>query len=117
VTPDSFRVDKVTLEIRSRSTGTKTVAYRFDPAAQGARLEPVPPWQQHQPCLDDAEVLDIAGQGKRMEQLTGRPQDMEWAIGPGPSSEREVFLLQARPETVWSQKQGPSLAASGLTER
>ena len=30
----------------------------------------------------------------------GQPQDMEWAIGP----ERQIYLLQARPETVWSQQ-------------
>jgi pyruvate,water dikinase len=113
VTPDSFGVDKVTLEIRSRSIGTKSDAYRFDPAVQGTRLEPVPPEQQSQPCIDDDEVIQLATLGKRMEQAMGRAQDMEWAIGRGASGEREVFLLQARPETVWSQKPRPPLAAAG----
>jgi pyruvate,water dikinase len=115
VTPDRFGVDKVLLEIRSRALGQKNVAYRFDPAVQGTRLEPVPREQQNQPCLSDEEVLRVAAAGKRMEQAMGRPQDIEWAIGPGASGPREVFLLQARPETVWSQKSSEPLAAPGST--
>lgn len=55
---------------------------------------------QDQPCFTDAEIVELARMGKQMEQAMGRAQDIEWAIGPG----REIFLLQARPETVWSQK-------------
>jgi phosphoenolpyruvate synthase/pyruvate phosphate dikinase len=113
VTPDRFSVDKVTLEIRSRAIETKGQAYRFDPAEQGTRLTPVPPDQQSQPCIDDAEVIQLATLGKRMEQAMGRAQDMEWAIGRAASGEREVFLLQARPETVWSQKPHPPVASAG----
>ena len=105
VTPDRFCVDKVMLDIRSRVLGSKTHAYRFDPVVQGTRLEPVAPTLRAQPCVSDEEVLELAALGKRMEQAAGRPQDMEWAIGPGPTSPRDVFLLQARPETVWSAKQ------------
>jgi rifampicin phosphotransferase len=110
VTPDRFCVDKVLLEIRSRRVATKHVAYRFDPAVQGTRLESVPAAAQAQPSVSDAEVLELAAQGKRLEQLLGRAQDIEWAIGPGVSGAREVFLLQARPETVWSRTQRPPLS-------
>jgi pyruvate,water dikinase len=111
VTPDRYGVDKVLLEIRSRSISPKTVAYRFDPSVQGTRLEPVPAPLQTQPCLGDEEVLELARLGKRMEQAAGRPQDLEWAIGP----DRAIFLLQARPETIWSQKQPEPLVAPGST--
>jgi pyruvate,water dikinase len=111
VTPDRFCVDKVTLDIRSRTVGSKHVAYRFAPAVQGVRLEPVPPPQQAQPCLSDGEVLELARIGKRVEQRMGRPQDMEWAIGP----DRKLFLLQSRPETVWSQKPVGPVVQPGST--
>jgi pyruvate,water dikinase len=111
VTPDRFCVDKVVFEIRSRALGDKTQAYRFDPAVQGARLEPVSLEQRRQLCLSDDEVIELATLGKRMEAAMGRPQDMEWAIGPGQSSPREVFLLQARPETVWSVKERTPVSA------
>ena len=115
VTPDRVCVDKVLLEIRSRTIGTKALAYRFDPAVQGTRLEAVPPPLQTQLCVTDDEVIRLAALGKRMELAMGRAQDMEWAIGPSRAGEREVFLLQARPETVWSQKTRRPLAPPGST--
>jgi pyruvate, water dikinase len=109
VTPDRFDVDKVTLEIRSREVARKSVAYRFDSERPGIRLEPVADSEQAQACLSDDDVVRIAGLGKQIEQAMGAAQDIEWAIGP----EREIFLLQTRPETVWSQRSRPSIAAAG----
>src|SRR5438105_2564112 len=111
VTPDRFCVDKVTLEIRSRTLGVKSVAYRFDANVQGVKLEPLPATQQKQWSLSDEEVLELARLGKRMEQAMNCPQDMEWAIGPG----RQILLLQARPETVWSQKPSEPTVTTGTT--
>jgi pyruvate,water dikinase len=38
--------------------------------------------------------------GRKVERHYGKPQDIEWALdGAG-----NVFLLQSRPETVWSAK-------------
>jgi pyruvate,water dikinase len=108
VTPDRFVVDKATLEIRTRALGDKHMAYRFDPSIAGTRFEAVPPRRQREACMSDAEVIELAGLGRRMEQAMGRPQDLEWAISPS----REIFLLQARPETVWSQKQGYAVLAA-----
>ncbi|HEY2595899.1 MAG TPA: PEP/pyruvate-binding domain-containing protein, partial [Chloroflexota bacterium] len=73
-------------------------------SVQGTRREGVPTHLQRQPCMTDAEVCQLASLGKRMELAMGRAQDIEWAIGPGLDGTRQVFLLQARPETVWSQK-------------
>jgi phosphoenolpyruvate synthase/pyruvate phosphate dikinase len=110
VDPDRFCVDKSQLAIRSRAIGVKSVAYRFDSSIQGTRREEVPPPLQGKPCVADAEVIQLASLGKHMEQAMGRSQDIEWAIGPGPDGSREVFLLQSRPETVWSQKMQPPSA-------
>jgi pyruvate,water dikinase len=104
VEPDRAFIDKNSLQIRSRSIGTKTVAYRFDASQQGTRLQQVDKHLQAQPCVTDEELVQLAALGKQMEQAMGRPQDMEWAIGPGERGEREVFMLQTRPETVWTNK-------------
>lgn len=100
VTPDHVSVDKAQLAIRSKSIGAKSIAYRFDSSGQGTRREAVQRDLQDKPCFSDAEIVELARLGKQMEQAMGCAQDIEWAIGPG----REIFLLQARPETVWSQK-------------
>ena len=100
VEPDRFWIDKLTMEIRSRSTGIKSAAYRFDPAVQGTTLAEVPGDEREKPCVTDEEMRALAQLGIRMEQAMGKTQDIEWAIGP----DRQIYMLQARPETVWSQK-------------
>ena len=50
--------------------------------------------------LDDKDILQLAHWAVIIEQHYGRPMDMEWAKD-GESS--ELFIVQARPETVQSQ--------------
>jgi phosphoenolpyruvate synthase/pyruvate phosphate dikinase len=111
VTPDRFAVDKVTMELRSRTVGEKAFADRFDPAAGQVVQAEVPEDLRARPCLEDAEVLELAGLGKRIEQALGVPQDVEWAIGP----DRQLWLLQARPETVWSRRPRQAVGPPGTS--
>lgn len=104
VDPDRARIDKHSLQVRSRAVGVKTVAYQFDPSTKGIKLTDVPRDLQNRASVSDAEFVELARLGVLMERAMGCSQDIEWAIGRGATSEREVFLLQCRPETVWSQK-------------
>jgi pyruvate,water dikinase len=113
VTPDRYCVDKVTLEIRSRTLAPKLVADRFDAELAEVRRVDVPVEEQELACLADEEVVELASLGKRVERALGAPQDIEWAIGPGVTGAREVFLLQTRPETVWSYRPRELPVASG----
>jgi pyruvate, water dikinase len=120
VTPDRFAVDKVTLELRSRTVGEKAFAYRFDPAAGRVARAEVPAADRARPCLDDAEAAELAGLGKRIEQALGAPQDVEWAIGPpaapgARAGPRGPWLLQARPETVWSRRPRQAVVPPGIS--
>jgi pyruvate,water dikinase len=114
VTPDRFNVDKVTLEIRSRTIHVQPFADRLEPSG-GVRRDQLPEAEGGVPALSDEEVLRLAGIGKRVERALGGPVDIEWAIGPGPDGPRHVYLLQARPETVWSTRQAAPIAATGTT--
>jgi phosphoenolpyruvate synthase/pyruvate phosphate dikinase len=111
VTPDRFAVDKVTLELRSRTIVSKDIAYRFDPDVGQVRVTEVPDEERGAPCLHDDEVVALAGIGKRVERALGCPQDIEWALGSGPAGGREPFLLQTRPETVWSRRSAEPIAS------
>jgi len=63
------------------------------------------------PCLTNEQVAALAAVGERVEAHFGVPQDIEWAIDAAGA----VFLLQARPETVWANKPVRSTSyATGL---
>ena len=68
------------------------------------------------PCLTEAEVFEDCRSRQARRAALGAPQDIEWAIGPGPSGPREAFLLQTRPETVWSRTPTKPPVASGSTQ-
>ena len=50
-------------------------------------------------CLDSASLAAVVALVQRVEEATGSPQDVEWAIGPGAAAEA-IALLQARPITT-----------------
>jgi len=114
LTPDRYHVDKVTLEIRSAAVARKPFADRLDPVSGTVRRVELGE-EADRPCLRDEEVMRIAEVGKQIERALGGPQDIEWAIGPGPGGERHLYLLQSRPETVWSRRPTAPVAAPRTT--
>jgi len=104
VTPDEFIVDKRTMKIVNRRIAAKKVQYARDPeTGKTVHLE-VPAEKQNQPCLSDEEVIKLAELAKKIEQHYGTAQDIEWAIDSDLKFPENIFILQSRPETVWSMK-------------
>ena len=111
VVPDAFFVHKPTLaqgfpSVVWRRMGSKATALRYDVAAHTLADLPVSEADQNRWTVDDAEVLQLARWAVTIEQHFsahhGRPtpMDIEW----GKDGETgELFILQARPETVHSQ--------------
>jgi pyruvate, water dikinase len=58
----------------------------------GIREEPVPGHECREPVLSKNEVFDLVRSGRMIENLVGKPQDIEWAI----SAEGEIAILQSR---------------------
>jgi len=112
VTPDHFVVNKVTLDIIDRTISQKEIAYIVDPRTQTSRATEVPLERQRIQSLLDDEITQLAWMGKRIEQHYGRPMDIEWAVDKDIAAGGNIFILQARPETVWSAKP-PPVAATG----
>jgi pyruvate, water dikinase len=102
VTPDHFVVNKVTLDIIDRTISQKLVCHTVDHKAQTARAIEVPLERQKVQSLIDDEITELAWMGKRIEKHYGRPMDIEWAVDKDLPSGGNIFILQARPETVWS---------------
>lgn len=102
VTPDRYAIDKVTLDIRSRSIATKELAYQFDDASAGVERTELPADAGARPALSPDEVVEVVRLAKEVERSQGCPQDIEWAIGSVGDEPVRLYLLQTRPETIWS---------------
>ncbi len=104
VTPDDFVVDKKTMKIAERRVSKKTLQYVRDPnTGKTVHLE-VPAERQEKPCLSDEEILKLVELAERIEKHYGKAQDIEWAIDSDLSFPSNIFIVQSRPETVWSLK-------------
>lgn len=105
VTPDDYVVDKKTLKIVEKRIAKKTVEYVRDLQTGKTIHAEVPLERQEQPCLSDEEIQKLAQLAKQIEEHYGKPQDIEWAIDRDLPFPNNVFITQARPETVWSLKE------------
>jgi pyruvate,water dikinase len=114
VTPDSFLISKVTREVVRSALGTKEIECVAAGSGAGTTIKEVDPARRARPCLEPAEIETLVDLARRVEDRYGRHQDLEWAIDRRLG---EVFLLQSRPETVWSQKRRtqPAVAADTLS--
>jgi pyruvate,water dikinase len=102
VTPDHFEIDKNTLKILARTIAKKTIEYIRDPKTGKTIHAKVPANRQETPCVTDQEILKLAEFAKRIDQHYGKPQDIEWAIDRDMKFPENIFMVQTRPETVWS---------------
>jgi pyruvate,water dikinase len=108
VNPDKFVVDKVMMELNERVISRKHIQCIFDPASAEAREMEVPEGLQGVPCLEDKEILELVQLARRIEAHYKMPMDIEWSIDKEIPFPDNVFIVQARPETVWSQKRKES---------
>ncbi len=91
VEPDHYLVGGVTARVLERRLGAKALSIRS--RAEGGITE-VAESAADIATLSDSEVLELAGTCRRVAQLFGSPQDIEWARAAG-----AFHLLQSRPIT------------------
>jgi pyruvate,water dikinase len=127
VTPDRFVISKSNLEILEKRVSEKRKALFYDPRSSSNVEVEVPAGDEDvknlhlkypeiaelivkhgvradRQALNDDEARVLAGLALKVESYFGKPMDVEWAIDadiPGPNN---IFLVQARPETVWSKR-------------
>jgi len=106
VNPDEFYVYKPALRagkhaIIRKNLGGKAIKMIY--AAQGAQRVATVEVAAHERTrfsLNDADILSLARQALVIEEHYGRPMDIEWGKD---GASGEIFILQARPETVQSR--------------
>ncbi len=112
VTPDHFVVNKITLDIIDRTVSCKELCYTVDPKTQTSVAIEVPFERQRVQSLIDDEITELAWMGKQIEKHYGRPMDIEWAVDKDLPAGGNIFILQARPETVWSARSQPAVTTA-----
>ncbi|AEM38732.1 phosphoenolpyruvate synthase [Pyrolobus fumarii 1A] len=104
VTPDEFIVDKKTLKVVDKKIAEKKIAIIYDPE-KGKNIEiELPPEKAKAPSLSDEEAVELAKQAIKIEKHYGMYMDIEWAIDQEMKFPDNVFIVQARPETIWNVK-------------
>jgi pyruvate,water dikinase len=114
VNPDEFYVHKPMLEagkraVIRRNLGSKLIQMVFADAKEKAvsgqlvKTTDVPLEQRNRYSLIDAEVEQLARHALLIEKHYGRPMDIEWGKD---GIDGQIYILQARPETVKSRQHG-----------
>lgn len=119
VDPDEFYVHKPTYQqghraVLRRNMGRKQIrmVYAQGRGGQTTANVPTPDIDRGRFCLTDDEVLTLAGYGIEVERHYSEkaghpmPMDIEWAKD---GIDGQLYLVQARPETVASQKETTTL--------
>lgn len=99
VTPDNFVVDKASGKISDKTINNKNVEL-IRLRDGGVEDRKVPEDIATKPCLTDEQVEQLASYAKEIEKHYGCYMDMEWSL----DEDDKLWLVQARPETVWSQR-------------
>jgi len=100
VTPDEFIVRKSDLAILKKEIPAKKIM--LTRSEKGGTIEKqVPAELQRSPVADDNQIKELAKYCIAIEEHYKKPMDIEWALD---ERDNKIYILQARPETVWSMK-------------
>ena len=121
VDPDEYMVFKPLLDhgscrpIIERAMGRKgrKLVYSDEPGAS-TRLVDTSEDERWSWVLDEDEIVQLARWAVAIEDHYGCPMDMEWARD---GDTGELFIVQARPETVQSRREASTLKSYSLRER
>ena len=113
VNPDEFYVFKPTRAILSKKIGKKNLrmVYNGDPKHPVKDIK-VSTAEQKKQSITDEQVLQLADWAILIEKHYNKPMDMEWALD---GKDHNLYIIQARPETVQSQKDRNIIEKYGLS--
>ncbi|MCS7106739.1 MAG: pyruvate, water dikinase [Acidilobaceae archaeon] len=136
VTPDRFVLSKPSLELVEKRISEKRRGLFYDPRLRANVEIEIPSSEEElkvlmekhpavaelfskhgirpeRQALSDEEVRALARLALKVESYFGKPMDIEWAIDAD-MTDGNLFLVQARPETVWSKKREERPREAGI---
>ena len=112
VTPDNYTVSKAENKIIDRCVNEQDVMLVRKEGGD-CEEQPVPEELRNVQTLTDEQILELAGYAKKIEAHYGCYMDMEWGID---ARNNKIWILQARPETVWSRRNKDKKPAQAETK-
>lgn len=120
VDPDEFYVHKPSFAegyrcVLRRTLGAKKIkmVYSDGRTHEATRNVVTANSEREQFCINDEDVLTLADYALKIERHYGRQMDMEWAKD---GLDGQLYIVQARPETVASQRSGSILEQYRLSQ-
>jgi len=95
ITPDSYILDKKSLEIKNKKLNEQEFEYVRDTNLGRTVKKNIPPGKKNTQILSDTEIKKLAKLVLDIESHYQKPQDIEWAVEDG-----RLFIVQARPVTT-----------------
>ena len=120
VDPDEYQVfkpllaDKSRMPIIEKKRGEKTIKMIYAAGDKPTRNVPTSKAERAAFVLNDEEILTLARWAAAIEAHYGCPMDMEWAKD---GETAEMFIVQARPETVQSRREASTFKSYKITEK
>ena len=122
VNPDEFYIHKETLlagrpAVLRRTLGSKALKMIYDDNSTIGRTiktVDVANADRSRYCLSDAQLESLAAQAITIEKHYNCPMDIEWALD---GDDNELYIVQARPETVKSRENKQVIERYQLSEK
>jgi len=95
VTPDTYIVDKSSLQIKSKKTAKQEYGLYRDQYTGKNVKKNLSEYEGTKQKLSEDEIIGLAKYGKSLEEYYGKPMDSEWAI-----ENNKIYLVQTRPVTT-----------------
>lgn len=101
ITPDEYLVRKNDMEIVKKEIPRKKIQLIRLPMG-GTEEKQVPQELQDKQIINDDQIRKLTKYALAIEKHYKKPMDIEWALD---ERTNKLFILQARPETVWAMKE------------
>ena len=100
VTPDNYTISKHDHKIIDRCVNEQDIMLVRKKGGDCEEVQ-VPEELRKVQTLTEEQILELADYAKKIEKHYGCYMDMEWGVD---ERTNKIWILQARPETVWSRR-------------
>ena len=104
VTPDSYLIDKITLDPVKIIRGSKEIECVYRTGSSDIVEKEVDEARRKVNSLSPEELRHLCITSKKIEKYYGKAYDIEFGIDADLKFPDNVIILQVRPESVWNKK-------------